>query len=301
MRYTFDEGDDEDADADSDSAVRRSTRNSARESSTAPQGPTVTSSGRHVRSRATGVYGESLLSGQTTDHASPGTGEYVRSEGEAEEEGRATRGGRGKKRTFDSYNEDEEDEEDATSWPGDDEASDDQMDVDASEPSDNEVEDTEAEAEAEEDHLIVRLKVPRSFSKDKNTDVPSSPPHTDTAPASLPPSTSIDASRLQPVLASAPLQMDTLPAPIPPPTALVDSVPGAVLPPPPMPPAPVEFSAMPLNGVGVHNGVSVPQIGLPLPVEPAVPVEPVAVLPNGHVPGLGPLAGGKVQVEAEGV
>lgn len=301
MRYTFDEGDDEDADADSDSAVRRSTRNSARESSTAPQGPTVTSSGRHVRSRATGVYGESLLSGQTTDHASPGTGEYVRSEGEAEEEGRATRGGRGKKRTFDSYNEDEEDEEDATSWPGDDEASDDQMDVDASEPSDNEVEDTEAEPEPEEDHLIVRLKVPRSFSKDKNTDVPSSPPHTDTAPASLPPSTSIDASRLQPVLASAPLQMDTLPAPIPPPTALVDSVPGAVLPPPPMPPAPVEFSAMPLNGVGVHNGVSVPQIGLPLPVEPAVPVEPVAVLPNGHVPGLGPLAGGKVQVEAEGV
>ena len=288
MRYTFDEGDDEDADADSDSVVRRSTRNSARESSTAPQGPTVTSSGRHVRSRATGVYGESLLSGQTTDHASPGTGEYVRSEGEAEEEGRATRGGRagGKKRNFDSYNEDD-DEEDATSWPGDDEASDDQME-DASENEPSEAEDTEPEPE--EDHLIVRLKVPRSFSRDKNTDVPSSPPLTNTAPA-LPPSTSIDPSRLQPVLASAPLQLDALPAPIPPPTALVDSVPGAVLPPPPVP---VEFSALPTNGVGAQNGVVAPVNGVPLPVpvEPVVPVEAGAVVVNGRVGGVGKVGEG---------
>jgi hypothetical protein len=68
MRYTYDEEDDDDSEAQ---GSRRSTRNSG---VATPAGPTTTLSGRQVRSRVGGVYGESLLSGQNTDtQPSPAT------------------------------------------------------------------------------------------------------------------------------------------------------------------------------------------------------------------------------------
>ena len=137
QRYTYDE--EEDFDSDNLSA-RRSGRQSARDTPAAPSGPTVTASGRHVRSRATGLYGETLHSGQVTDHGSSVNGDYVRSDMSEEPQlghGRATRAAnrgttndRALGRTFDS-----EDDEDATSWDGgdDDEEEADQMDLDDNE------------------------------------------------------------------------------------------------------------------------------------------------------------------------
>ncbi|KAI4639005.1 hypothetical protein J4E93_009494 [Alternaria ventricosa] len=159
QRYTFDEEDDFDSD---NTSVRRSGRQSGRDTPAAPSGPTVTASGRQVRSRATGLYGETLLSGQVTDHPSPATGDYVRSDVSEEPQsgpGRSTRAanrgttnGRSLNRTVDS-----EDEEDATSWDGgdDDEEEPDQMELDDDE--DDAAEDSSDEEE-EPHSLMVTLR-----------------------------------------------------------------------------------------------------------------------------------------------
>jgi len=169
MKYTFSDEEDEGSDARS---TRRSTRNSGRESPAAPAGPTVTASGRHVRSRATGTYGESLLSGQTTEGASPATGDYVRSDGSEEPQrpahGRATRGAnntvdswpKGGKHieTYNSLDE-MDDEDDATSWDGgdDEEEVPEQMDIDDDEDDSGE----NASEDEEQRSLVVHLKYPK--------------------------------------------------------------------------------------------------------------------------------------------
>lgn len=128
-----------------------------------PSGPTVTASGRQVRSRATGLYGETLHSGQVSDRASPATGDYVRSDVSEEPQqhpshGRSTRAaGRGAtnggrlNRTVDS------DEEDATSWDGGDEDEDepDQMELDDDDDAHDEASSSEEE---EEKSLMVTLR-----------------------------------------------------------------------------------------------------------------------------------------------
>ena len=58
MRYTYSDGEEE-----TDDSTRRSTRNATPLDS----GPTVTASGRHVKSRLGGVYGESLLTDQSKE------------------------------------------------------------------------------------------------------------------------------------------------------------------------------------------------------------------------------------------
>ncbi|KAL1793455.1 hypothetical protein ACET3X_008437 [Alternaria dauci] len=167
QRYTFDEENEFDSD---NTSVRRSGRQSGRDTPAAPSGPTVTASGRQVRSRATGLYGETLLSGQATDHASPATGDYVRSDVSEEPysgHGRSTRAanrgttnGRSFNRTVDS-----EDEEDATSWDGgdDDEEEPDQMELDDDE--DDAADDSDEEEEEEEPHsLMVTLRYRKGAS-----------------------------------------------------------------------------------------------------------------------------------------
>ncbi|KAH7087487.1 hypothetical protein FB567DRAFT_346607 [Paraphoma chrysanthemicola] len=160
LRYTFTDEDDFDSD---NFSTRRSARTSGRETSTAPSGPTVTASGRQVRSRATGLYGETLHSGQVSDRASPATGDYVRSEASEEPQqphahgrstraaGRATTNGRGLNRTVVS-----DDEEDATSWDGGDEDEDEpeQMDLD----DDDEAAEDSSEEEIEPATLMVTLR-----------------------------------------------------------------------------------------------------------------------------------------------
>jgi hypothetical protein len=169
MKYTFSDEEEEGSDARS---IRRSTRQSGRESPAAPAGPTVTASGRQVRSRATGTYGESLLSGQTTERASPATGDYVRSEGSEEPRppvhGRATRAAnnavdswpKGHKH-IETYNslDDMDEEDDATSWDGGDEEEDapDQMDIDEEEDDFS----ADASDEEEQKSLLIRLKYPK--------------------------------------------------------------------------------------------------------------------------------------------
>lgn len=61
MKYTYSDDEDED-DIYSDSTSRRSTRNTGTHTPAEPAGPTVTLSGRQVRSRHGGTYGESMLS-----------------------------------------------------------------------------------------------------------------------------------------------------------------------------------------------------------------------------------------------
>ncbi|KAF2993965.1 hypothetical protein E8E13_000648 [Curvularia kusanoi] len=149
LRYTFDEGEDFDSD---DAPVRRSGRQSARDSSPIHSGPTVTASGRQVRSRATGTYGETLHSGQTTDRASPATGDYIRSD--VSEEPRQSRSTRTGNRTNLSREMDSEEDDDATSWDGGDEDEDEpeQMDVD-----DDDEDDLASEDEQEPQSLVVTL------------------------------------------------------------------------------------------------------------------------------------------------
>jgi hypothetical protein len=62
MKYTYSDEEDE-AYSDATSYTRRSTRNTGTHTPAEPSGPTVTQSGRHVRSRQGGAYGESMLSG----------------------------------------------------------------------------------------------------------------------------------------------------------------------------------------------------------------------------------------------
>ncbi|KAF2176784.1 hypothetical protein K469DRAFT_606039 [Zopfia rhizophila CBS 207.26] len=180
MKYTFSDEEEEVSDATS---VRRSARHSGRETPAAT-GPTVTASGRQVRSRATGLYGESLLSGQTTERASPATGEYVRSDASEEPQpthGRSTRAnakavngwpkGRKHIETYNSVDE-MDDEDDATSsggeWDGGDEDDDaDQMDLDDDE---DDFGDESSEEEQVPRTLIVRLKYP------KDANIPSATP-----------------------------------------------------------------------------------------------------------------------------
>lgn len=64
LKYTYD--DDEDIFSD-DQPTRRSGRNSSGVTAAEPSRPRFTASGRQIRSRAGGAYGESLLSGQRED------------------------------------------------------------------------------------------------------------------------------------------------------------------------------------------------------------------------------------------
>jgi len=157
LRYTFEEGDEFDSD---DAPVRRSGRQSARDSSPLHSGPTVTASGRQVRSRATGTYGETLHSGQTTDRASPTTGEYIRSD--VSEEPRQNRSTRTGNRSHLNREMDSEEDDDATSWDGGDEEEDgpDQMDLDDDDDLAEQSEDEEQEAES----LVVTLHYRRKPS-----------------------------------------------------------------------------------------------------------------------------------------
>jgi hypothetical protein len=68
MKYTY--SDDEDIFSDDMPSTRRSTRNvSGLSTPGEPSGPVFTASGRQVRARAGGIYGETVLSGQRRDDA----------------------------------------------------------------------------------------------------------------------------------------------------------------------------------------------------------------------------------------
>ncbi|KAL2358745.1 hypothetical protein BJ546DRAFT_960924 [Cryomyces antarcticus] len=171
LKYTY--SDEEDSDATS---TRRSTRHSG---VSTPAGPTVTASGRQVRPRVGGAYGESTLSGQAIGGVSNEFGELEDSETSgAPRSGvnRATRsGGRvavdglvKKRKHIDGYNSLDEmgDEEDAAStggeWDGDNDDDDevDQRLDESDEDEDMSEDDTEEDATPQSLMVTLRYKSP---------------------------------------------------------------------------------------------------------------------------------------------
>lgn len=131
IKYTY--SDDED-DIYSDSTTRRSTRNTGTHTPAEPAGPTVTQSGRQVRSRLGGAYGESMTANSQTStiavggydggNESPGDGDSMNGRPSR----RAATAPRNGGRNIDGYNsvDDMDDEDDASEQDyGDDEEEDD--------------------------------------------------------------------------------------------------------------------------------------------------------------------------------
>jgi hypothetical protein len=205
LRYTF--SDEEDFDSDN-LGTRRSTRTSGRDTPAVPSGPTVTASGRQVRSRATGLYGETLLSGQVSDRASPATGDYERSDASEEPRAqgrsmragnRSTTNGRPSNRTVVS-----DDEEDATSWDGGDEDEEEPEQMDLDDDEDDQGEDSSEEEEPQT--LMVTLRYGKGSSTGPMTGNGTAP---DAQPA-----TGVDSNGVPDVIATK--QSEQIPAPIEP-------------------------------------------------------------------------------------
>lgn len=191
MRYTFD---DDDFDVDSDAvSTRRSLRQSENSTPAEAQGPTVTASGRQVRPRGGGAYGETLLSGQTTNTDTPMSDAFDQSDGSELPRnglGRATRsGGRTaapknprKRKHIDGYNslDDMSDEDDALSsgndWDGGDEEEDADDDGDELEDEENDEMSDEEEDDDVDRSLIVKLKLGQKAEPQTSGGAPSATP-----------------------------------------------------------------------------------------------------------------------------
>lgn len=183
IRYTYSDNEEE-SDA---TGSRRSARYSGH-STPADSGPVVTASGRQVRPARTGIYGESLLSGQAE------TPDYAASETSRTSGGRATRNSTrlsplngDRKRKSRGYNSmDEDSEEDAPSsgneWDGGDDDDDDDNDEDDVDMADGEDEDDMDLDQDVKRSLVVKLKVKRPQEPVKTEDAPMEgkpPPATD--------------------------------------------------------------------------------------------------------------------------
>jgi hypothetical protein len=183
MKYTYS---DEEDDIYSDSTTaRRSTRNTGTHTPTEPSGPTITQSGRQVKSRHGGAYGESILSethgpaisaggfdGTSEEPEGDGNrGRPRRAAAAAATNGWAAKGGL----HIEGYNDVDEmtsdDEGDASEQDyGDDEEEDDHVslvsDVD---PDDLTDEDEDLDAAGEKKKLIVKLPVKTPTPEKKTT------------------------------------------------------------------------------------------------------------------------------------
>lgn len=188
MRYTFDD-DEEDFSLSDALPARRSTRHSSAATPADPAQPTVTASGRHVRARVGGLYGETLHSGQqtSTGRPSPATDEYERSELSEEPPvgpGRSTRASgrtavngwtKGRKH-IEGYNSlDEMDDEDEASssgaeWDGGDEDEPDEPDNDM-DMDDSEEDDFDSDLE-EPQSLVVTLRYRKPGTGDPTLKMP---------------------------------------------------------------------------------------------------------------------------------
>ncbi|KAL8796212.1 MAG: hypothetical protein Q9182_007410 [Xanthomendoza sp. 2 TL-2023] len=155
MKYTYSEEEDGGSDALS---IRRSNRQSGISTPVESARPIVTASGRQVKSRYGGAYGETVLSGQNDNgrELSFGGGDGARDDGEAHIKVRATRGRRklrgGAHIEADNLTDEADDESDATSsgqeWDGGD-------DGEVDEHADDEVEDEEMNDDISEDELAL--------------------------------------------------------------------------------------------------------------------------------------------------
>ncbi|KAG4034350.1 hypothetical protein MFRU_003g03190 [Monilinia fructicola] len=178
MKYTY--SDDEDEVFSDTTGSRRSTRNTGSHTPAEPAGPTVTLSGRHVKSRVGGAYGESILSGM---HASSETrGDIELGEESEEVTSRPRRTGASnrwasKGKHIEGYNAvddmDDDEEDDASEQDyGDDEEDDDQVslasDIEEPEEDTDEIDEVEEE-DQEKKSLIVKLPIKTPTPEKKNT------------------------------------------------------------------------------------------------------------------------------------
>ena len=170
LKYTYS---DDEADTSDATSTRRSTRVATPAD---PSKPIVTASGRQVRSRIGGAYGERMHSGQITNQPTPAEGEYDGSElsdARARQRGRTTRSGgphqangwSEERKHIAGYNELDEmdDEDDAMSSGGEWDGGDDDDDVD--DRLDDQEEDGEVSSDEEDDlepkSLVVKLRYPK--------------------------------------------------------------------------------------------------------------------------------------------
>jgi hypothetical protein len=168
MKYTF--SDDEDDFTSDNGPTRKSNRLSGVSTPAEPAGPTFTASGRQVRSRVGGAYGESLLSGQRNETASTAPTPPVDGDDQTESNGRPQRnrtsaGTNGLSKSgphIEGYNSVDEmdDESEAASsgneWDGGDDANDYADDGDDDEP----IEDESSMDQEDDDNpsLVVQLR-----------------------------------------------------------------------------------------------------------------------------------------------
>lgn len=171
IKYTYSDEEDE---GYSDTTSRRSTRNTGTHTPAEPAGPVVTQSGRQVRSRHHGAYGESLLSESHTpgeDAASAVNADVETDEGVTDRRPRraaAAKSSNGlpsksrRKEDYDFLDDDEEDESEQDY--GDDEDDDEHVVVESDGEDDDDLEDEEMEDDIfdespQQKSLVVKLSV----------------------------------------------------------------------------------------------------------------------------------------------
>ena len=168
VRYNFSD----DEEGGSDTASGRPSRNSGISTPAEPAGPVVTASGRHIRPRAGGIYGESLLSGQqeeVQESFTNGVGEdhvtqELASRTRAGRGGATSRAGRSYHQNHNAVD-DMEDESDAPSseWDSGKEE-DDNADVDMGDDQDGDEETSDDDMDEDDIDLVkgsmlVKLKI----------------------------------------------------------------------------------------------------------------------------------------------
>lgn len=185
VRYNYDDEDLEGIYSDTTS-TRRSTRNTGTHTPVEPTGPTVTLSGRQVKARQGGAYGESMLSGShATEAGYAGTSEEPENDtGAGGRPRRAaavnhgtngysqSRGGR----HIEGYNKVDEmtsdDEDDASEQDyGDDEEEDDQVSLHSDGDEQDEPSEDELMEDVEPKKLIVKLPVKTPTPERKTTTI----------------------------------------------------------------------------------------------------------------------------------
>jgi hypothetical protein len=118
LRYTF--SDDEESATDA-SGLRRSTRHSSRDTPVDPNASTMTSSGRHIRSRFGRSYGDTIqdTSGSSV-RGDDSEAQVPRADGRPRRSGRAKTSTRDEYGSLDELDEDEENTPSGEEWSGDD-------------------------------------------------------------------------------------------------------------------------------------------------------------------------------------
>ncbi|KAE9983662.1 hypothetical protein EG328_009619 [Venturia inaequalis] len=270
LRYTYsDEGEGEGDDSGSADTNRRSTRNSGVATPADPSRPTVTASGRQVRSRMGGMYGESLLSGHADTDGASATENYS---DVSEQPGRPTRAsrrgesnGRSKPRKqIEGYNSLDEldDEDDAMSsghdWDaGDEDDADDNLVDEDEDDMSGESEDQDIEPKS----LIVTLRYMKSGTLQTPATTSGVPeaaqslasPITE-APSSKVPATGQPTPSLNDIHHDPPVHASSLPVAAPP--GMIAVNPASPNPPDALPSKKPQYHAQP--GYDVHQPVPSP-------------------------------------------